>query len=99
MLDAENKVQIIVVLDDHTRTHLGGWNGHSKVSLLTLVAVKVQSAGRSLRIIAMPSLRALIYANVLGEPENSISKLIILSYPSGFWQPSVGLTSSISRTF
>jgi hypothetical protein len=28
VLDAENRMQIIIVLDDHAGTQLGGWNGH-----------------------------------------------------------------------
>src|SRR5258705_12634739 len=30
MLHAENSVQLIVVLDDHARTHLGGGNRHTE---------------------------------------------------------------------
>src|SRR5690349_1854180 len=45
VLDAKDKVQVLVVLDDHTRTHLCGWNGHSKISLLTLVRNKSAVSG------------------------------------------------------
>src|SRR5271167_1071168 len=33
MFDAEHRVKIVVVLDDHARAHLCGWNCHSHDSL------------------------------------------------------------------
>jgi hypothetical protein len=38
MLDAEHRMQIVVVLDDHTRAQLCGWNRHAEnLSSLKLV--------------------------------------------------------------
>jgi len=34
MLDLEYKVKLVVVLDDHTRAHLGGGNRHRNQELL-----------------------------------------------------------------
>src|SRR5207244_1651923 len=48
MLDAEDQVKVVVVLNDHSRTHLGCWNCHG----LNLLLEKLILIGESCLLLA-----------------------------------------------